>query len=33
VAKFCRDIVKEYPGTPTAEKAKALAAELGQRVS
>ena len=33
VAKFCHDIVKKYPGTPTAEKAKALAQELGQPVA
>ena len=32
VAKFCHDVVKKYPGTPTAEKAKALAEELGQPV-
>jgi hypothetical protein len=32
VAKFCHDVVKKYPGTPTAEKAKALAQELGQPV-
>ena len=32
VAKFCHDIVKKYKGTPTAEKARALAAELGQPV-
>ncbi len=32
VAKFCHDIVKKYRGTPTAEKANALAAELGQPV-
>jgi hypothetical protein len=32
VARFCHDIVKKYRGTPTAEKAKALAAELGQPV-
>ena len=30
VAKFCLDIVKKHPGTPTAEKAKSLAEELGQ---
>jgi thiol-disulfide isomerase/thioredoxin len=28
VAQFCRSIVKKYPGTPTAEKASALADEL-----
>jgi hypothetical protein len=32
VAKFCHDIVKKHPGTPTAETAKSLAAELGQPV-
>ena len=32
VAKFCHDIVKKHPGTPTAEKAKSLAAELGHPV-
>jgi hypothetical protein len=32
VAKFCHDVAKKYPGTPTAEKAKSLAAELGQPV-
>jgi len=32
VAKFCLDIVKKHPGTPTAEKAKSLAEELGQPV-
>jgi hypothetical protein len=32
VARFCHDIVKKHPGTPTAEKAKALAEELGQPV-
>jgi hypothetical protein len=32
VAKFCHDVVKKYPGTPTAEKAKSLAQELGQPV-
>ena len=32
VAKFCHDVVKKYPGTPTAEKAKSLAGELGQPV-
>jgi hypothetical protein len=32
VAKFCHDIVKKHPGTPTAEKAKSLAEELGQPV-
>ena len=32
VAKFCHDIVKKHPGTPTAEKAKALAEELGHPV-
>ena len=32
VAKVCHEIVKKHPGTPTAERAKALAAELGQPV-
>jgi hypothetical protein len=32
VAKFCHDIVKKHPGTPTADKAKSLAEELGQPV-
>ena len=32
VAKVCHDIVKKHPGTPTAEKAKALAEELGAPV-
>ena len=29
VAKVCHEIVKKHPGTPTAEKARALAQELG----
>ncbi|MDB5174529.1 MAG: hypothetical protein JWN51_3302 [Phycisphaerales bacterium] len=29
VAQFCRSIAKKYPGTPTSEKATALATELG----
>jgi len=32
VAKVCHDIVKKHPDTPTAEKAKSLAAELGEPV-
>jgi hypothetical protein len=32
VAKVCHDIVKKHPNTPTGEKAKALAAELGEPV-
>ena len=32
VAKACHDVVKKHPGTPTAEKAKALAQELGHPV-
>ena len=32
VARLCHDIVKKHKGTPTAEKATALAAELGQPV-
>ena len=29
VARFCHDIVKKHPGTPTADKASSLAEELG----
>ena len=32
VARFCHDIVKKHPGTPTADKARSLAEELGQPV-
>ena len=32
VAKVCHEIVKKHKGTPTADKAAALAAELGQPV-
>lgn len=32
VARFCHDIVKKHPGTPTAEKARSLAEELGDPV-
>ena len=32
VARFCHDIVKKHPGTPTADKARSLAQELGQPV-
>jgi hypothetical protein len=32
VAKFCHYIAKKHTGTPTAEKAKSLAEELGQPV-
>jgi hypothetical protein len=32
VAKVCHDIVKKHPGTPTADKARSLAEELGQPV-
>jgi hypothetical protein len=32
VAKVCHDIVKKHPGTPTADKARSLAEELGYPV-